>query len=226
MRRTDRLHALLGRLRDGRLHRAADLARALGVSRRTLYRDMDTLAASGLPVEGTRGAGYRLTAPLSLPPLSLTAVELEALHLGLAVVAEAADPELRDAARSLADRLDAALPEDRPAPPETHALATYPFAEAGSGFRHLPALRAAIRARQKLRLAYPEETGGSSDRTIRPLELDYRGRVWTLLAWCEADRAFHGFRVDRVGSVEILPELFVDEPGRTLDDYHARHRDR
>ncbi len=222
MRRSDRLHALLGLLRDGRLHRAADLARAVGVSQRTLYRDMDTLAASGFPVEGTRGVGYRLTQPLALPPLSLDPVELEALHLGLAVVAEAADPELRAAALSLADRLEAVLPDDRPSPDVTDALATHPFAAGGRGFRHLPALRAAIRARQKLRLVLPVDDGERTRRTIRPLELDYRGRAWTLVAWCETDRAFRAFRVDRIRSLEILPELFVDEPGRTLDDYHRR----
>lgn len=213
MRRTDRLQALIGRLRDGRLHRAADLARHLGVSSRTLYRDIEVLQASGLPVEGTRGAGYRLSAPVCLPPLDLTLAELEALHLGLAVVAEAADPELKGAARRLADRIDAALPE-RGSDAAWPGLATHPLAERGAGFRHLPALRAAIRSRQKLRL---RDAGGRD--TIRPLGLDYRGRLWWLTAWSEGAAAFRILRLDRIAGLELLPELFVDEPGRTLEDH-------
>ena len=116
MKRKDRLIALIGALRDGKTHRAEDLARRLGVTQRTIYRDMETLVASGVPVEGTRGVGYRMTDPVTLPPLNMTMAELEALHLGIAVLTEAADPGLQQAARSLAKKIDAALPEDRIAP--------------------------------------------------------------------------------------------------------------
>ena len=102
MRRTDRLIDLVQILRDGQLHLARDLADSLGVSQRTVYRDMDTLIASGLPVEGARGVGYIMTAPVTLPPLNLTLEELEALHLGVAIVGEAAEPELQEAAISVA----------------------------------------------------------------------------------------------------------------------------
>ena len=68
MRRSDRLFDLVQILRDGRLHRAADLAQALGgVSVRTIWRDMGTLMASGMPIEGERGVGYILRARISLP---------------------------------------------------------------------------------------------------------------------------------------------------------------
>ena len=219
MRRTDRLFELIGLLRDGRLHKAADLAARLEVSQRTIYRDMETLQASGVPVEGERGVGYLLTAPITLPPLNLTLAELEALHLGMAVVAEAADEELQGAARSLAAKIDAVVPEDRTAPAEGWGFAVYPFADAAKGFAHMPALRAAIRARQKLRIAYTDLKGAASVRVIRPLQMEYWGRVWTLTAWCEARHAFRAFRVDRIDTLEALPELFVDEPGKTLADY-------
>ena len=65
MRRADRLMHLVQLLRDGSLHRAEDLARATGVSIRSIYRDMDTLAASGVPIEGERGVGYRVTAAIT-----------------------------------------------------------------------------------------------------------------------------------------------------------------
>ena len=102
-------------IRDGNLYRACDLAALVGVSLRTLYRDMDTLAASGVPIRGERGVGYQITAAYTLPALNLTKTELEALHLGLAAVGESDDTELANAAKALSSRIDGVLPEDRAA---------------------------------------------------------------------------------------------------------------
>ncbi|HVG47818.1 MAG TPA: HTH domain-containing protein [Rubellimicrobium sp.] len=217
--RTDRLLDLVRLLSDGRLHRAEDLASRLGVSQRTIYRDMDTLVASGVPIAGERGLGYAATAAITLPPLNLTLPELEALHLGLAVVGEAGDEELKGSARTLSEKIDAVLPEDRSARGATFGFATHAFAEASRGFRHMPAIRAAIRARQKLRLRMPADP--IPRRIVRPLRLDYWGRVWAVTAWDETAAAFQLLRVDLIEEVTVLPQLFVDEPGRTLADYQA-----
>lgn len=223
MRRTDRLYELIQILRDGRLHKAEDLARRVQVSVRTLYRDMVTLMASGVPVEGARGMGYQLRTPITLPPLNLTLPELEALHLGMAVVGDAADEELKEAAKSLSAKIDAVLPEDRAAPPTGWGFAVYPFADAAAGFRHMPTIRRAIRARQKLRISYESVTGEITSRTIRPLQMEYWGRVWTATCWCELREDFRVFRIDRMDQVAVLPGLFVEEQGKTLQDYLDRH---
>ena len=219
MRRTDRLFDMLQILRDGQLHRAQDMADTLQVSVRTVYRDMDTLVASGVPVQGARGVGYQITDAISWPPLTLTAAELEALNLGMAIVAEAADDTLKSAARSLADKIDAVLPERSVADADAWKFATYPFADTVRGFAQMPTLRAAIRARQKLRLTYHSKGDRITTRTIRPLHMEYWGRVWTLTAWCEHRADFRSFRVDLIQSAEALPEMFVDEPGKRLGDY-------
>jgi predicted DNA-binding transcriptional regulator YafY len=218
MPRTDRLFDLIQILRDGRLHRAEDLARRLAVSVRTIYRDMDTLIASGVPIAGERGLGYMATAAITLPPLNLTLAELEALQLGLAAVSGGADDEIRRAAQSLSAKIDAVLPENRNAPATGWGLAVYPFAEAARGFQHMPQIRAAIRARQKLRLTYRDAAETDTDCTVRPLQIEYWGRVWSLTAFSETDNDFRVFRVDRITSLRPLPQLFVDEPGKTLAD--------
>jgi len=137
MRRTDRLFDLLQILRDGKLHTAQEMAEDLGVSVRTIYRDMETLQMSGVPVEGERGVGYMATGAITLPPLSLTAQELEALNLGIAIVAEAADPELARAAASLGDKVDAVLPEQVISEADAWKFAVYPFANAARGVGHM-----------------------------------------------------------------------------------------
>ena len=159
MSRTDRLLSLMQLMRDGRLHRAEDLARTLGVSVRTIYRDMEVLTQSGIPVEGERGLGYQITAAITLPPLNLSKLELEALHLGLAIVGDGADADLQAAAKSLSAKVDAVLPEDGTARPRGFGFAVYPLSGATRGFDHMPAMRAAIRTRQKLRVSYPGADG-------------------------------------------------------------------
>ena len=207
---------LIQLLRDGTLHRAEDLARATDVSLRTIYRDMETLAASGVPIEGERGIGYRVTAAITLPPLNLTMTEVEALHLGLMSVAQAQDSELSGAAQSLAKKLDAVMPEDRSRAPNGYNFAVYPFADAARGFQHLPTIRQAIRTRQKLAAVHKNR-----DRILRPLQLDYWGRLWTCVVWCETMKAFDELRVDEIESIRILPELFIDEKGKSLADFNA-----
>ena len=110
MKRDARLYDIVQCLRDGRLHTAAELATLLGVSTRTIWRDMDMLAATGLPVTGERGLGYILRSPLMLPPTMLTAEELEALAEGLRHVAQEGNPRAK-AAKSLLYKVATLLPQ-------------------------------------------------------------------------------------------------------------------
>lgn len=220
MRKSDRLFEILQVLRDGELHTAQDLADQMTVSVRTLYRDMDALAASGIPLRGTRGTGYRLAQAITLPPLTLTPSELEALNLGIAITAELADPELKAAANSLAEKLDAVQPETTAAEADAWKFAASPFADAARGFAQMPTLRAAIKARQKLRITYTSKDGAVASRTIRPLHMEYWSRIWTLTAWCELRQAHRVFRLDLISSAEALPELFSDEVGKMLADFN------
>lgn len=111
MSRDQRLYELIRILRDGRLHTAAELAAATGVSVRTIWRDMGTMAATGLPVEGERGLGYILRAPLVLPPTVLTHDEAEALAEGLRRIAGTPDHPKARAARSLLAKIATLLPQ-------------------------------------------------------------------------------------------------------------------
>jgi predicted DNA-binding transcriptional regulator YafY len=218
MRRTDRLFELIQILRDGRLHTARDMAERLEVSVRTLWRDMATLIASGLPVEGERGVGYILRVPVTLPPLTLTPDEVQALTLGLQLVTRGADPSLTRAAESLLGKVTAVLPT-RLLQGMGEETWVFPGAEALAAARHLPALRREIRLRQRVVIGYVDGEGLVSDRPVRPLVLEFWGRVWTLASWCEARGDFRSFRVDRITTLTPTGETFPDEPGTTLADW-------
>jgi len=218
MSRTDRLFDIISILRDGKLHRAGDLAARLNVSVRTIYRDMDRLIASGVPVQGARGSGYRATDTIALPPLSLTTAELDALNLGIAIVSEAADPDLKTAARSLADKIDAMLPLRAIPDSDSWKYALSPLTDTARGLSHMASLRSAIKGKQKLLLTCRSPEGRLTTRTIRPLQLDSWGRVWILTAWCELRAGFRDFRLDLIETATPLPELFIDDPGKRLSD--------
>jgi predicted DNA-binding transcriptional regulator YafY len=220
MRRTDRLFDLIQILRDGRLHRASELAERLEVSTRTIWRDMATLMTSGLPLEGERGVGYILRAPITLPPMILTVAELEALRLGVRLVADGADPGLARAARGLAGKIAAAMPAA--VAPDDDGLFVFTGEEVARASAHLPAIRKAIRGQERLSISYIDVDGRESHRDIRPLLLEFWGRVWTLGAFCEARGDFRAFRVDRIVALTQTGEIFPDQPGRGLPDYKAR----
>lgn len=221
MRRADRLAAIMEIVRDGRLHTAREIADALDVSERTIYRDMDTLAASGVPVEGERGVGYMLREPVFLPPLALSLAELEALSLGMAIVGEAADPELQAAADSLLGKVEGHASIRRRSP-KSRGFGVYAFEQARPGFANMPLLRRAIREGLTLRISYVSLAGEETERVIRPLQTDYWGRVWTCSAWCELREAFRAFRIDRITRCTPTGDTFAAEAGKTIEDY-LRH---
>lgn len=217
--RRDRLVALIALLGDGKLHRAQDLAKKTSVSTRSIYRDMETLMQSGVPVSGQRGTGYRMTAPVTLPPINLSMAELEALHLGVAVMTGATDPGLQNAARSLAEKLDAALPEGRIAASTGWGLAVHPFAETAAGVAHIPALRRAVRNHLKLRLRYQEPGCAAIESVVRPIALDYWGRVWTCSFWCETSAAFRTLRIDNIRELVEMSADFKETAERLTYDF-------
>lgn len=98
MRKVDRLFEIIQLLRGKRLRTAGFIAAELGVSQRTIYRDIAGLMASGIPIEGERGVGYLISQPIELPPLHFTPLELKSLRLGVDMVKAISDIELAAAA--------------------------------------------------------------------------------------------------------------------------------
>ncbi|MDG2405060.1 MAG: HTH domain-containing protein [Paracoccaceae bacterium] len=213
------MYKIIQTLRDGQVQTAADLARRFDVTARTIYRDMERLIASGIDISSTPGRGYHCATVVNLPALNLTSQELEVLHLGLAVIGEGADQTMQDAALSLSQKIESVLPEENQTAPQPFGFALYPFEDAARGFQHMPSIRAAIRNRQKLELSVK----CGKTHISHPLCLDYWGRVWNCLTWSETTRDFVEFRLDLIDSLVVLPELFIDEAGKTLDAYRKRY---
>jgi predicted DNA-binding transcriptional regulator YafY len=216
MRRTDRLYDLIQILRDGRLHRAADLAQALQVSPRTIWRDMMTLATSGMPIEGERGVGYILRTPMTLPPMMITTTELEALRQGLRLVVGGNDAGLMRAAKSLAGKIAAVTPRPSEADDLFGTLSPKPALMPA----FIPLLRRAIRARLLVQISHIS-LNHERHSDMRPLCLDLKSTIWTLIAYCQIAKDFRVLRLDQITAVLPTSETFPKQQGRELADFRA-----
>lgn len=221
MRRADRLFQIIHLLSRRRVVTAHELAEHLDVSKRTVYRDIVDLSASGVPIQGEAGVGYSLDPSYRLPPLMFDADEAEALVVGMRMVETWGDDALRRAARSILAKVEAVLPPPERERLSTTALFSLSFSRTPATTRHLAELRRAINGHCKVRLRYRTGTGAESARTVCPLGLWFWGASWTVGAWCELRADYRNFRVDRIEELEWLDEPFEHRSPTTLKEYVA-----
>src|SRR5438067_8044689 len=140
MRRADRLFRIVQRLRRRGATTARDLAQALEVSERTVYRDVRDLLLSGVPIQGEAGVGYALDRSFDLPPLMFDEEEIEALVLGARIVRAWADAKLARSAEEALQKIEAVLPshlKDKLASTALYALDCHVKKEIRSGMGDL-----------------------------------------------------------------------------------------
>ncbi|CEJ11823.1 Bifunctional ligase/repressor BirA [bacterium YEK0313] len=209
MSRSERLLDLLQALRRHRRPVSGRaLAAELGISIRTLYRDIATLQGQGADIESEPGLGYVLRPGFMLPPLMFSEDEIEALVLGSRWVADRGDRRLGEAARNALAKIGAVLPPDLRSDLETAALLVGSAAAAVRETVELGAIRKAIRAERRIVIVYRDGEGRESERTIWPFALSYFDRVRIVLGWCELRAAFRHFRTDRISGLMPLDSRY------------------
>jgi predicted DNA-binding transcriptional regulator YafY len=215
LRRADRLFDILRILRGARQPvTAASIADELEVTARTVYRDIATLQARRIPIEGAAGIGYVLRRGFELPPLMFTEDEAEAIAVGVRLLARTGDPGLQKAAESVLSKVTLVVPD-----PLREYLSTAPVYVSERG-APVPAQRGlpttichAIRDNRKLRIGYRDEQGQETQRVIQPFAVAYYVEATLVCAWCELRGDIRHFRTDRVVSAEVLDEAFtIPEP--------------
>ncbi|HHJ15742.1 MAG TPA: YafY family transcriptional regulator [Gammaproteobacteria bacterium] len=226
MRRADRLFQIVQFLRSRRVTTARWLSEVLEVSERTIYRDVQDLMASGVPIEGEAGIGYVIRRGYDLPPLMFTRDEMTALTLGARIVNSWADPELAMAAQSVLSKVETVLPDALKGELDQTRLFSPLVQIPARVAAFMGELRSAVDHRNKVVITYTRADGADSKRVIRPLGLFFWGTVWTLGAWCEMRQAFRNFRLDRIETLHVSGERYPNEPGKTLEDMIAYEKKR
>ncbi len=205
MSRAQRLLDLIQILRRNQFAvTGAVLAAELGISLRTLYRDIGTLQEQGASIDGEPGLGYILRPGFMLPPLMFSEDEIEALVLGSRWVADRGDARLGAAARNALAKITAVLPADMQDAPAASTLLVGPGAPIPAGNAEMPLIRQAIKAQCKLAITYRDLKGAESTRTIWPFALGFFDNARVVVAWCELRETFRHFRADRIAALEML----------------------
>lgn len=225
MSRTERLLGLLQTLRRHRLpvsgHR---LAAEMGISLRTLYRDIATLQCQGAGIEGEPGVGYVLRPGFMLPPLMFSTEEIEALVLGTRWVAGRSDEHLGLAARNALAKIGAVLPQELRDELDAIPLLVGPSAGTVTDQVDVSLIRQAIRAEQKLEITYRDDKGSDSARVIWPFALGFFDSVRIVMAWCELRRDFRHFRTDRIATL-ATGDRYPRRRHALLKEWRAMHQD-
>ena len=215
MAKAARLLALVQVLRRHRRPVAtAVLAAELGVSERTIYRDIGALRGQGADIAGEAGVGYVLRPGFLLPPLMFSAEEIEALVLGARMALEHGDPALARAAENALSKVSNVLPDDLREMADGVGLLAGPVHTQDTAFD--PAvLRSAIRRERKVRVEYVDAKGARTRRVIWPIAIGYFRDARVAVAWCETKDSFRHFRLDRITAFGVLESRFP-RPRRVL----------
>lgn len=208
MRKSDRLFQLTNILRKHQPITAKQLAEKLLVSERTIYRYIDDLSLSGIPIYGEPGVGYRLSEGFELPPIQLSPGELEALITGVSFTASLTGKHLAASAHSLLSKIEAVLPKASKLIPDEERVVRVP-----AGYRDSEAyqawgkLHSAIEKKGWLKIDYNSLSGIVTSRRVFPLGLFYWGGRWTLGCWCDLRGDYRDFRVDRITKLDICESV-------------------
>ncbi|OPX56548.1 HTH domain-containing protein [Oceanospirillum multiglobuliferum] len=211
MRRADRLFQIIQYLRNRRLTTAKWLAEKLEVSERTIYRDIQDLMLSGVPIEGEAGVGYVLRHGFDIPPIMFTKDEIEALVIAARLVKTWAGSKLARSADSALDKIEAVLPNNLKKELAKPRLYTPEVLTNSSTAALLDDLREAVNAKQVIHVEYLSLKGETTQRELKPLGLFFWGKVWTLAAWCELRHSYRSFRVDLITRVSSTDRVFEED---------------
>lgn len=223
MSRAERLLDLIQILRRHRQPVSGQaLAAELGVSLRTLYRDIATLQAQGAAIDGEAGIGYILRPGFMLPPLMFSEEEIEALVLGSRWVSRNADAALAAAARNALAKVAAVLPPDLREALDANTLLVGTGDPVAAGDAELPKIRLAIRGERKILITYRDRDESETSRTIWPFAVGFFDRARVVAAWCELRQDFRHFRTDRILALEPLEARYPRRRQALLKEWRAR----
>ncbi len=221
MNKAERLLEIFTYLRSRRTAvTALTLADRFNVSERTIYRDVQSLILSGVPIEGEAGIGYLVRTDASLAPLMFTEPQIEALMLGVRLVKQLGDDGMVGAADEALTKIRAVIPEplmQRLNHKQTSMLV--PEYGRDERIQHGELIRHAITQCQVLNLQYKDGKEKISERNVEPLGLVLWGMTWILVAWCQLRQDYRSFRLDRIKGISTTQEYFAANDERSFQAY-------
>ncbi|WP_242242255.1 YafY family protein [Bacillus cereus group sp. BfR-BA-01309] len=228
MNRTDRLLAILIELQRRQTVTAQSLAEKFETSIRTIYRDMDALSESGVPLFATPGQGYSLMDGYFLPPIQLTSEEAVTLLLGGDYIEKTFTSSFSVHAKSAKEKLEVVLPTDQQKKAR-ELRGTFRFlspifshkqSEQENLEKQLILLQESIQKEQAISFSYrkPRETT-KIKRTVHPYGLVNISGIWYVVAHCLLREQIRNFRLDRMEELQREQEFFTKPEDFSLQEY-------
>ncbi|MCF6300602.1 MAG: YafY family transcriptional regulator [Proteobacteria bacterium] len=202
---------------------AKKLAEKLAVAERTIYRDIQDLMLSDVPIISETGIGYRLMEGYRIPPLMFSADEVTALLMGAKFVQASADSALAHAAQEAINKISRVIPQQLNKVIQKEDFYALDFRNGEQTKESFYQIRTAINQLKILSIKYQDEKLLKTQRQIRPLGIFYWGKVWTVVAWCELRNDFRQFRIDRIQHIEYRGKKFNPEANKQLTDYLGKY---
>ncbi|MGI5428606.1 helix-turn-helix transcriptional regulator [Streptomyces sp. CA-179760] len=207
-----RMLRLLSLLQNSRDWPGRKLAERLGVSPRTLRRDVERLRDLGYPVQAIPGVGggYRLEAGASLPPLLLDDDEAVAIAVGLRTAAGGSVADIEDTSIRALAKLEQVLPKRLRSRVNALQMYTVPMFTVTPTVspEYLASVAQACRDQERLRFTYRKRDGETSSRLVEPYRLVHVNRKWYVLSWDTGRQDWRTFRVDRMDSLLLTGVRF------------------
>jgi len=227
--RISRIVQLLTTLQSGQGYSANELAELLGVSRRTLFRDLAELAAIGVPYHfDAKCGGYRIDPAFFLPPIDLTLPEA----LSLLLLVHRAGPELPlpfknsalVAGLKVENNLPAGLRQYCNTALRYVTVRTGPQAPMDLLDQVFGRLQEAIHKRRKVRLVYHSlfDGEGRIELVLSPYHLMFHRRAWYVIGHSSRHDSVRTFKLNRIQKLEVLDKCFLDGEAFDLNDYLGR----
>ena len=228
---THRVLRLLGLLESRSTWTGSELAERLGVTQRTIRRDIIRLRELGYQVDSAQGldGGYRMSGGQALPPLVLDDDEAIALTACLRMAAMDGSDQIGEAALRALAKLDQVLPTRiRPeVAAVSEAVTTLPSTRPGISWQSLAALAKAKRDHRLARIDYVRGDGEESERDVEPAQLLAQAGKWYLIAFDRLRSDWRIFRLDRMNRVQVLTFTFTPRtPPNPRDMLLGRHPER
>ncbi|WP_392562091.1 YafY family protein [Orbus sturtevantii] len=220
MRRADRLFQIIQFLRTRRLTTANWLAEKLEVSERTIYRDIQDLLCSGVPIDSAAGVGYVLHTDYDLPPLMFDIDELTSLVIG-AKMTSSLGGKVKQGADKALSKLYSTLPKKQQK--EMDSIKIYaPNSQQVNYGTMIDTLNQAIYQKRIVIIDYQKpQDPHPQTREICPLGIFFWHDKWTMVSWCNKRNDFRHFRLDRISTYQITEQLFTPETHQTLERFFS-----
>ncbi len=220
MNRFDRLTSMLIQLQSKRLITAREIAERFGVTKRTIYRDIQTLRLAGVPIGEEEGKGYFLVEGYRLPPVMFTMEEARALITTSKILNYYTEDSLKENYESALLKIKAILStKDKDKLEFLNTRIGFPKPWAPTSL-FLDNIQHSITENVKLKITY-QSRGEEQliERIIQPYAVYFSGAVWSVISFCELRQEIREFRLDRIKELKSLQTHFKPDKAFSIEHY-------